>query len=128
MAGPDRRVIARRTEQQALDYLVSNGLCLVERNFRCRHGEVDLVMQDQAALVFVEVRFRKHGRFASAAHSVDRRKQHKLCLTAAYFLRRHPRFRDSPVRFDVVAFDGPTHDNFELQWLQDAFRPSAWEI
>jgi putative endonuclease len=128
MARPDRRVIAQRTEQQALDYLKAQGLSLVERNYRCRHGEIDLVMQHQVAIVFVEVRFRKRGRFASAAHSVDGRKQRKLCRTAAHFLRLHPRFRNSPVRFDVVAFDGPTHDNFELQWLPDAFRPSGREM
>lgn len=128
MARPDRRAIARRTEQQALDYLRNQGLSLVERNFRSRHGEIDLVMQHQVAIVFVEVRFRKWGRFVSAAHSVDARKQRKLCLAAAHFLRLHPRFRNSPVRFDVVAFDGPTHDDFELQWLPDAFRPSGQEM
>ena len=85
-------------------------------------------MQHEAVLVFVEVRFRKHGRFASAAHSVDGRKQRKLCRTAAYFLRRHPKYQNTPVRFDVVAFDGPTHDDFELQWLRDAFRPNGREM
>ena len=85
-------------------------------------------MQHGSAIVFVEVRFRKKSRFASAAHSVDSRKQGKLCRAASTFLRRNPRFRNSPVRFDVVAFDGPTHDDFKLQWIPDAFRPTGQEM
>jgi putative endonuclease len=128
MGGSDRRAVARDTEQLALEYLATNGLRLLERNFRCRFGEIDLVMQDGSAIVFVEVRFRKHGSFTTAAASVDARKQRKLCMTAGYYLRQHPRCRNAPVRFDVVAFDGPSQAHFTLQWLQDAFRPSGREI
>jgi putative endonuclease len=101
-----------------------HGLKLLVRNFHCRYGEIDLIMQDGAAIVFVEVRFRKHGRFASAAASVDARKQGKLLRTAAHYLRKHPQFRNAPARFDVVALDGPTPQHFTLQWLRDAFRPA----
>jgi putative endonuclease len=128
MARPDRRAVAQRTEQLALDFLRANGLHLVERNYLCRYGEIDLVMQHESAIVFVEVRFRKQSRFASAAHSVDSRKQGKLCRAASNFLRRYPRYQNFPVRFDVVAFDGPTHDDFKLQWLPDAFRPTGREM
>ena len=58
------------------------------RNFRCRFGEIDLVMLDADCLVFIEVRYRKSGSFATAAESVDRRKQRKLALTGAFFLSR----------------------------------------
>jgi putative endonuclease len=104
-------------------------------------GEIDLVMQDQDCLVFVEVRYRKANRFASAAASevryrkanrfasaaasVDGRKQHKLALAAAAFLGRHPQYCNHPVRFDVVAFDAAADDRCTLQWLKDAFRPEA---
>jgi putative endonuclease len=128
MARSDRRAVAERTEQLALEHLTANGLGLIERNFRCRHGEIDLIMQDRVVIVFVEVRFRTHSRFASAADSVDLRKQRKLYKTASHFLRLHPRFRNAPVRFDVVAFDGPTQQDFKLQWLADAFRPTGREI
>jgi putative endonuclease len=125
MVGSDKQSVARRTEQLALDHLVRSGLVLLHRNFRCRHGEIDLVMRDRTAIVFVEVRFRKHSRFATAAASVDTRKQNKLCRAAGHYLRRHPLFHDAPVRFDVIAFDGPSRQQFTLQWLQDAFRPGG---
>ncbi|HSD70799.1 MAG TPA: YraN family protein, partial [Woeseiaceae bacterium] len=69
MAGSDKQSIARRTEQLALDHLLRNGLDLLERNFRCRHGEIDLVMLDGETVVFVEVRFRKFSHFATAVAS-----------------------------------------------------------
>ena len=127
MAGSDVRELAERTEQLALVHLTRNGLRLLERNFRCRFGEIDLIMLDRAAIVFVEVRFRKRSHFATAAASVDLRKQGKLCRAAGDYLRRHPRFQNTPVRFDVIAFDGPTHQDFTVQWLRDAFRPTGRE-
>jgi putative endonuclease len=128
MVRNNNRAIAERTEQLALEHLAANGLKLLQRNFRSRFGEIDLIMLDRATIVFIEVRFRKTSRFISAAHSVDARKQRKLCRTASCFLRRHPRFRNATVRFDVVAFDGPSQTEFELQWLPDAFRPNGREI
>lgn len=125
MVGTDKQSVAQRTEQLALEHLLCSGLELLHRNFHSRHGEIDLVMRDRTAIVFVEVRFRKFSRFASAAASVDTRKQNKLCRAAGHFLRKHPQFQNAPVRFDVVAFDGPTRQQFTLQWLRDAFRPSG---
>jgi putative endonuclease len=111
-----------RYEQLALGHLTSNGLKLVEHNFRCRLGEIDLVMRDNDCLVFVEVRYRSSNRFASAAHSVDERKQAKIVRTAEIFLGKNPRLSNWPVRFDVVAFDGAESDQDKLQWTRDAFR------
>jgi putative endonuclease len=128
MAGPERQAIARRTEQLALEHLAASGLRLLERNFRCRYGEVDLIMLDGGTIVFVEVRFRTRRGYVSAMHSVDARKQRKLCRTASNYLLRNPRLQNIPMRFDVVAFDGTTQQDFELQWLQDAFRPTGWGI
>ena len=88
-------------------------------------GEIDLVMEESNQLVFVEVRYRRTSRFASAAESVDSRKQHKLVRAGAVFLGRHPRYRDHVIRFDVVAFDTTANNQCTLQWLQDAFRPET---
>ena len=112
-------------ENIALEHLSSSGLEPVTRNFRCRMGEIDLVMQDQECLVFVEVRYRKTNRFSSAASSVDSHKQRKIIRAAAAFLSRHPEYCDHPVRFDVVAFDAVSDNQCTLQWLKDAFRPEA---
>ena len=111
-----------RYEQLALNHLKSNGLKLVEQNFHCRLGEIDLVLRDDNCLVFVEVRYRSSNRFASAAHSVDERKQAKIARTAAMFLGKNPGLSNCPVRFDVVAFDSTESDQGTLQWTRDAFR------
>lgn len=126
MAGHPRQSIGEYAESRALAHLQTRGLDLVTRNFRCRVGEIDLVMHDAGCLVFVEVRYRKSdqsGRFASAAESVDRRKRRKLIAAASVFIARHGHFRNLAMRFDVVALDGRSPDEIRLQWLRDAFRP-----
>jgi putative endonuclease len=80
-------------------------------------------MLDGETLVFVEVRYRRPGSFAGAVASVDANKQRKLTRTAAFFLGKHPVYRDNPVRFDVVGLEGPEDQEIKLQWLRDAFRP-----
>jgi putative endonuclease len=122
MAGSTTSATGAHWEKQALDHLRSHGLKRISENFRCRMGEIDLVMRDRDCLVFVEVRYRRTNRFASAATSVDIFKQRKLTRTAAAFLARHPEYYDLAVRFDVVAFDAAADDQCTLQWLQDAFR------
>ena len=127
MAGNASRTLAQFTggsaERRALRHLQKSGLKLLSKNFRCRLGEIDLVMLDGHCVVMVEVRYRKHSRFASAAESVDRRKQHKLVRAAAMFLGRQPKYSNHPVRFDVIAFDEVHDGECKLQWIKDAFRP-----
>lgn len=123
MAGTATQSVGKYAESLALEHLEARGLVLVARNFRCRSGEIDLIMHDSGCLVFVEVRYRRPGRFASAAESVDQRKQHKLLTAASFFVARHRQFRNLAMRFDVVALDGRSPDQIRLQWLRDAFRP-----
>jgi len=111
-----------RYEQLALDHLRSVGLELVERNFHCRLGEIDLVMRDDDCLIFVEVRYRSSNRFAPAAHTVNGKKQARIARAAAMFLGQHPGMSHCTVRFDVVAFDDPVTSRCALQWTRDAFR------
>ena len=108
-------------ERESLRYLQARGLRLVTRNFRCRLGELDLIMLDDDCLVFVEVRFRS-GDFVAPALSVDARKQRKLAQTAAFFLAGHSRLADRPVRFDVVAVERAPGTRGRIQWIRDAFR------
>lgn len=99
-------------EERARAWLERQGLKTVERNFRCKGGEIDLVMQDGAALVFVEVRKRARGGFGGAAASVTPRKQARLVIAAQTFLLRYRNL--PPCRFDVVAIDGDV-----LEWLKN---------
>lgn len=125
MAEPTTVAVGARWEKLALGHLKSAGLSPVTENFRCRMGEIDLVMLDRDCLVFVEVRYRKAHGFASAASSVDGRKQRKLTRTAAAFLGRYPQYCEHAMRFDVVAFDAVSDNQCTLQWLKGAFRPES---
>ncbi|MFZ1833979.1 MAG: YraN family protein [Pseudomonadales bacterium] len=79
---------------------------LLQRNFRCRFGEIDLIMRDGNVLVFVEVRHRSSARFGSAAESVTYRKLQRLLAAARIYLGRHPELGDCPMRFDLFGIDG----------------------
>lgn len=125
MAGVHAGIVGNECEKLALAYLCRRGLRLVCRNFRCRFGEIDLVMRDDTVLVLVEVRYRGPGQYASAAMSVDTGKQRRLILAGSMFLTGAPEYADYPVRFDVVALDGSAHQEHTILWLRDAFRPPA---
>lgn len=105
-------------EQIARDFLLDQGLVLIHSNYRCRYGEIDLIMLDKQLLVWVEVRMRSTGRFITAQHSVDQKKQRKLANTALYFLATHPEYRHCHCRFDVVAFSSKTGPPC---WIKSAF-------
>jgi putative endonuclease len=112
-------VSGRQAEDSALAYLEKKGLRLVERNFLCRGGEIDLIMLDGVQLVFVEVRFRSSNRFGSAAESVDWRKQARITRAASWYLLS--RRLDCPARFDVVAVS-PDREELTMDWIPDAFQ------
>ena len=107
-------------EKAALVYLKARGLRLLEKNYRCSAGELDLVMLDQQELVFVEVRYRCSDQFGGAASSVGADKQRKLRHSGEYFLQNHPNLSFGGCRFDVVAIAG-TAPEYRIDWISDAF-------
>lgn len=111
--------LGRAAEQAARQHLERNGLRLIEQNWRCRQGELDLVMLDGDTVVFVEVRARRHSAWGGALESVDARKRGKLIMAAELFLQQQSRWARHPCRFDVVAIStgGATH----LDWIKNAF-------
>ncbi len=114
------RPIGFAHEDRALAYLQAQGLRLIVRNFSCKLGEIDLIMQDPLKkLIFVEVRYRGSKNYGSSAASVSRGKQIRLARTANWFLRAH--YPGSPplCRFDVVAINGDNES--ELNWIKNAF-------
>ena len=82
-------------------------------------GEIDIIMQHNDALVFVEVRYRCRKDYGSALESVTRAKQTKLIKTALLYLQRHQHWQHFPMRFDVVGFDGD--NNAVSHWVKSAF-------
>jgi putative endonuclease len=107
-----RQLQGNAGEDEALAHLQQHGLVLVERNFRCKGGEIDLIMRDGAGLVFVEVRQRAGSGFGGAAASVTPAKQRRLIHAAQFYLLRMKPL--PPCRFDLVAIDGG-----KLCWLKN---------
>ena len=116
----ERKAIGILAEELALAHLLSFGLRLVTRNYRCKLGEIDLVMLDGKTLVLVEVRCRATNDFGGAAASITWQKQRKLAKTAEHLLMKNPELRRHPARFDVVAIttgaSTPT-----IEWIKSAF-------
>ena len=108
-------------ESKALEFLQQRGLTLVEKNFNCRRGEIDLIMNDSEALVFIEVRFRAKSAQVSALESVDQGKQQRIFLSAQHYLQRHPDQAWRYCRFDVLGISENDHEQ-EIEWVQDAFQ------
>lgn len=103
-------------EKQAADYLKSRGYKILRHSYRCRFGEIDLVAQDGAYLVFVEVKYRKGRTMGEGYCAVDVRKQRRICGTATWYLMEQHLPDTTPCRFDVVSVDGR-----EILLIQDAF-------
>jgi putative endonuclease len=112
MARTDLQQKGQQGEDDALEHLQAHGLVLIERNFLCKGGELDLIMRDGAHLVFIEVRRRRSRAFGGAAASITPAKQRRMKIAAQVFLLRYRRL--PPCRFDVVAIDGDS-----LQWLKN---------
>lgn len=109
-------------EHQACIWLEQQGLELLQRNYSCRYGEIDMIMKDQQQLVFVEVRYRKHIQYGGAVASVDWRKQKKILKTAAFFLAKGGKFTNLSCRFDVVAAQAnPNNAKLYWTWIKNAF-------
>ena len=110
-----KTLLGQSAEVRAEAFLASHGLTPVTRNWRCRFGEIDLIMQDGATRVFVEVRLRSRSDFGAAAASVTPAKQRKLLAAARQYLTTLKPL--PPCRFDVVALTG----NAPPEWIKNAF-------
>ena len=107
-------------EAAAEEYLKQQGLALLARNFRCRYGEIDRIMQIQQEVVFVEVRFRASGSFGGAIESITQGKQTRLKNTAEYWLQKNSQHQQQGCRFDVITVTGQP-PSYKIQWISDAF-------
>ena len=103
-------------EDRALKFLEDAGLILLARNFRCRLGEVDLIMQEGSAIVFVEVRKRRNSRFGTAAESVSTSKLRRIRAAAELWLRMAR--RNNAARLDVVTMDGDDVATARIGWIR----------
>ena len=118
---PSETTSGALAEARAETFLLQQGLVKRANNYRCKLGEIDLIMQHgtghETTLVFIEVRLRTHTGFANAAESVTYRKQQKIIKTAQYYLQQYGLTDKANCRFDVIAFS----DNGNPEWIKDAF-------
>lgn len=103
-------------EEKAAAYMRQQGFDILEQNYRCKAGEIDLVARDGAYLVFTEVKYRRAGSAYGALEAVDLKKQRRISKAALWYLSEHRMPADTPCRFDVAAFEGE-----ELTYLKNAF-------
>ena len=104
-----------RAEDLCADLLRASGLRVLERNWRCRHGEIDLIAEERGTLVFAEVRMRSGGAFGGAAESVTEAKRSRIVAAARLYLSRKP---ESACRFDVFLVGA---GNARVEWIRNAF-------
>lgn len=111
------RLQGQLAEDKACEYLQKQGLKCLLRNYQCKMGEIDLIMQDTQDIVFVEVRLRSYKQFGDALESVTYYKQQKLIKAALHYLHRYNLAEKVACRFDVIAFD-----ESKIIWVKDAFQ------
>ncbi len=110
----------KEIEDFVLSYLEREKFRLLERNFHCKGGELDLIMMVRDELVFVEVRYRGSVDFGDGIESVDHHKQRKLRIAAETWLQRNPQITFRGCRFDVISVSGKS-PNYQIEWVDDAF-------
>ena len=110
-----------RFEDRARSYLHTQGLQFVESNYRCRYGEIDLIMRDADALCFIEVRFRKSLDYGGASASITPAKQRRIVKSALFYLGGRPRALQQALRFDALLIQQQNNGKFEFNWIRNAF-------
>ncbi len=102
-------------ENLALSYLLDQGLELIARNYRCKWGELDLLMQERGTLIVIEVRYRKNDHYGSAVESVTANKQGRIVAATKHYIMTYK--INQPIRFDVLAISG----DIQIDWIKNAF-------
>lgn len=110
-----------RFEDQARKYLQQRGLELLQSNYRCRLGEIDLIMRDENTVCFIEVKFRESIAFGGAAASITPVKQRKIVKAALFYLSRHQRLARQGLRFDALLIQRQDENRLEFNWIKNAF-------
>ena len=113
----NKRQLGSRYEQLAAAHFEKRGCIVLEKNYRCRQGEIDLICRDKQYLVFAEVKYRRSEAYGSPAEAVDCRKQKRIREAARYYMYSHRMGEDTPCRFDVVSILG---DRIEV--IENAFQ------
>lgn len=112
-------ITGRRGEDMAVEHLSANGYMIVERNYRCRQGEIDIIARDGAAIVFIEVKTRSSDRFGAPASAVGYAKQGRMARASMAYMEENG-LADSEARFDVISVV-MNQDGWKAEIIKDAF-------
>ncbi len=115
-----RKKLGTSSENLASEYLIRQGFQLIEKNYRCPIGEIDLIVRDQSHLVFVEVKSKRSIKYGIPAYAVNWRKQNKLVQLAKWYLKSN-RIDKQSCRFDVVSIHWPLGEEAEIKHVRNAF-------
>lgn len=110
-----------RFEDRARRYLAAQGLDFLTSNYRCRFGEIDLIMRDADTLCFIEVRFRKSLDYGGASASITPAKQRKIIKAALFYLSTQPRSPRQALRFDALLIQQQASNDLDFNWIRNAF-------
>ena len=126
--GLNSRETGKNYENKAVSFLEKNAFQILERNFNCRQGEIDIIGIHENCLVFVEVKYRKDRRKGSPEEAVGSLKQQKICRVSDFYRVRHEEYFNRQIRYDVIGICGECEE--EITWYQNAFpycgRQTAW--
>ena len=124
------RSIGTSAESLAQQYLEHQGLSFIAKNYHCRRGEVDLIMEDKTTLIFIEVRYRKQVYYGQAFETISRKKQQKIIQTAKHYLHQHQLTESVSSRFDVIGITSSSSrglkyqsdkNGYSFDWITNAF-------
>ena len=117
----NKRKTGDNYETLACAYITAQGGCILQRNFRIRSGEIDIIARDGRYLVFAEVKYRSGERFGSAEDALTLSKQRVICKCADYYRLINHMDEFTPVRFDVLAVSPDEDGMLQVKWIRDAF-------
>ncbi len=123
----DKKLLGRWGEEKAAEYLRKKGCKVIGLNYSCRFGEIDIIAEDGAFIVFVEVKLRASASFAAAREAVNSAKQQRLISAAELWLSQNP--TSKPARFDVMevyAPQGALSGDIKINRIEDAFSGLGW--
>ena len=112
----NKRAVGSVYEQSAARFLKDKGYSILEMNFRCRFGEIDIIAKDGSVLVFAEVKYRASSGSGFPSEAVNYRKQSTICKVADRYMLKHGLYDNTPCRFDIISVLGD-----EIRHIENAF-------
>ncbi len=116
----NKRELGSQYEKLACDYIVSQGGRILERNYRVRQGEIDIIAAADNYICFIEVKFRKDNKYGGPEAAVSMSKQKKICKVSGFYLMSHRIEEDTPIRYDVITLSG-NEGAYTFKWYKNAF-------